>query len=216
MNHQAQVTALTYCDDMLLVGTQGGYLLIFNIHHKIHPRTRSSNSVTMRRSPLSSLPNSSRPLYASASKRRKSSQGLDYSLVAATHCCAQPVVSVHPIGQQGSLRCFSSPHSPILSTSASHPLNVLVLFAGETSAGETAKSRTYLYEMTRGSPLDSPLNSPQGTFGGCESSGSCHSLPVVGSLKRCSLQDLDILPELTLHRVTKGSVSYLPLQEKSS
>ena len=214
MNHQAQVTALAYCDDVLLVGTQGGFLLIFHIHHKVHPRTRSSTSDTMQHSVLSAFPTSPKLSCASVGKPRTSSRWLDYSLVAATHCCAQPVVSIHPLGQQGSIR-FSSSQSPFLSNSASHPLNVLVLFASETSAGESSTSRAYLYEMTRGSPLDSPLNSPHGTVGWRGSTSSSQSMPL-GTLKRCSLQDLDILPELTLHRVTKGSVSYLPLQEKSS
>lgn len=210
VNHQAQVTALTYCDNLLLVGTQGGYLLIFNIHQKVHSRTRrSSASVT-----ISSLPTSPKFSRASTSNR-KSSQGVDYNLVAATHGCTHPVVSIHPIGQQGSL-CLSSPQSPVLSTPANHPVNILVIFgSGETSLGGSSQSRVHLYEMTGGSPLESPLNSPQGTIGGRGSARSSQSLPA-GSLRRCSLHDLKILPELTLHRVTKGSVSYLPLQEQSS
>lgn len=210
VNHQAKVTALTYCDDMLFVGTQGGYLLIFNIHYKVRPRTRNSASVTVHSVP-SSLPTSPQLPHPSTSKWRKSSEGLDYSLVAATHGCTQSVISIHPIGQQDSLHS-SSPQSP-LSTPASSPFTVLVIFgSGEMSLGDSSQSRVHLYEIIGGSPLESPLNSPQGTNGGRGSAGSSQSLPV----RRCSLHDLESLPELTLLRVTKGSVSYLPLQEKSS
>ena len=213
MNHQAQVTALTCCDNMLLVGTQGGYLLIFNIHHKAQTRTRTTSYTTAPSAPSSqhTLP---QLLHTGAGKQAKSGPVLDYSLVAATHCCAQPVVSIHSLGL-GSSR-LSSLHSPTLSNSATHSLNILVLFAGETSVGESTHSKVSLYEMTRGSsPLESPQDSPQSSVHGRVYAGSSQSLPV-GSLKRCSLHDLDMLPELTLHRVTKGSVSYLPLQEKSS
>ena len=207
VNHQAQVTALAYLDDLLFVGTQGGYLIIFNLHHKTsHARIRNSTSLSVNK-PTLSLPPS--PKLTSAGRHRKFSGDLDYTLMGAAHCCSQPVISIHPYGPTPPL------HSPT-STPAGSPLNILVLSGSGGGSRHSSQSSVHLYEVTGGSPMESPLSSPQGgPRGGRVSVMSSKSLPM-GPLRKCSLTDLQNLPELTLHRVSKGSVSYLPLQEKSS
>ena len=195
-NCTSQVKCLVYSESLLLVGTQGGYLLVFSIHKKLKNTLRTRHM---------SLDTSSLSLHNSP-KLNGRSQTLDYRLMAATHCCSQPVVSIHLIGIPGNMGIL--PESP-LPSSPNHSLNILVVFGSGTGSLD---SIVQLYEMAN-SPLPSPMTSPQitTTDGGRLSTTSTQSLPV-----RCKLQDLDIMPKLTLHRVTKGSISYLPLHNNTS
>ena len=204
-NYQAQVTALTSLDDLVFVGTQGGYLLIFNIFFKTghSSRSRNSSSFTANKT-TSSLPSSPK-------MTRRPAGDLNYTLVGASHCCNQPIVDIHPYNLSP-----STPHSPT-STPAASPVNILILSgsAGVTLQCPSHQSTIHLYEVTRGSPLESPMSSPQGVArGGRVSAMSSRSLPS-GPLRKCSLANLENLPEITLHTVSKGALSYLPLQNSS-
>ncbi len=209
VNHQAQVTALAQLDDLICVGTQGGYLLLFHIRHRAGPvRTRNSISLNGTQPTTLSLPSSPKM----TGRHRRQSGDLDYTLMGASHCSCQPIISIYPYGTT------PPPHSPI-STPSCSPLNILVLTScGTTSPDSSHQSSVHLYEVTGGSPLESPLCSPQGGMikgGGRVSSMSSKSLPSGSLVRKCSLNNLEDLPELTLHTVSKNSVSYLPLQKSS-
>ncbi len=201
-NMNAEVTSLVYSDPLLLVGTQGGYLLIFSISKKV-PESKNSILISKRtrHRSVTSLPSSPsmysrtmvdpyRKIYSSSGHH----EDLDYTFIAATHCCSLPVVSIHPLGFQESMES-SGPSPP------SHTLNIMVLFG----SGGGCDGSVHLYEMTS-SPLSSPMTSP------CGGRVSSQSEPPSLS-RRCNLQDLEQIPSLTLLSVSKGSMSYLPLQE---
>ena len=199
------MTCLVYSDPLLMVGTQGGYLLIFSIHTKHHlNRTRHASIPT---TVVQSLPNSPRLSLGYHGHGRK----LDYHHVAATHCCARPIIKIHPLAVPGGV----SGTSPYLG-SPSQTLNLLVLF-GETSAAESeglgVNSCVHLYEIVS-SPLGSPMVSPQSTITGRLSTSSSQSLPA-SAHRKCSLQDLESMPKLSISRVSKGALSFLPLQDNS-
>lgn len=197
-NVNAQVTVIVCSESLLLVGTQGGYLLIFSIQKRLHTRTvnrtRHISYSTEQDTPTLSLPN------PSPKSRRTNKRGLEYKLVAATHCCPRPVVSIHLVGIAG---ISESP----LPSSPNHCHNILVMFGSGDENGTSCQGLVHLYEMGN-SPLSSPMTSPQGRL----SSSSSLS---ISSLRRGSLQDSDTMPKLRLHRVTEGSVSYLPLPDNS-
>lgn len=216
-NKNAQVTCLVYSEPLLLVGTRGGYLLIFYIHRP-HQRYRTrhssmadtalhclSSSHNHSSSPdlaVQSLPAS--PKLALRAAQQKGGRTLEYTMVCSTHCTPRPIVSLHPVTVQSGI-CAS----PYLS-SPSHTLNVLVLFGGSDS-DESARGLVHSYEVTS-SPLGSPMTSPQTMATGGRKSTT--SLPPGGL--RNSLHDLEEMPKLTLHRVSKGALSYLPLQENTA
>lgn len=199
-NRNAQVTCLVYSDPLLMVGTQGGYLLVFSIHTKHHlNRTRH---MSIPSTPMHSLPSSPKLSLGPCMTARK----LDYSPIAAIHCCTQPIVRIHPLVLQGDVTSNSPyPLSP------GHITNILVMF-GEGESGSGLDSCVQLYEMVS-SPINSPMASPQ-TITGRLSTGSTQSLPV-STHRKYSLQDLDTMPKLSISRVSKGALSYLPLQDNS-
>lgn len=191
------------------MGTQGGHLLVFCIHkrHSVRrPYRTRHNSIPD--TAIHSLPASPKlALRSSGWGMSTVSRKLDYTPVSSTHCCARPIISIHPIAMQGSMCSAGSPYLP----SPSHSLNMLVVFGA--SEDDTAQSMVHLYEITN-SPQPSPLTSPQSVPVGRLSTTSTQSLP--GSTSRCSLQDLKEMPKLSITRVSKGAISYLPLHENSA
>lgn len=223
-NHKAQVTCLVYSEPLLLVGTHGGYLLVFCIHRRHRSRHSSIPTTTLHSltnpathslpaSPTLSLQTSR---YDRGGMGRSRERRLDYRVVCSTHCCTRPVVSIHPNTVQGSTCTVESPYL----SSPTHSLSMMVVFgpsSGRSSGETTTKSVVHFYEVTS-SPLGSPMTSPQ-TSVSAGGRRSTTSLPnPSGAGQRCSLQDLTEMPPITIHRVTKGALSYLPLpvQENSA
>lgn len=213
-NLNAQVTCLVYSEPYLMVGTQGGYLLVFSIHSKHHGnRTRHMSIPSTVVQSLPSSPKLSLGHRSSTSHARK----LDYNHVAAIHCCSKPIVRIHPLPMQGGMASTS----PFLNSPTGHAMNILVMFGQQESLPEddeqdaaVAHSSVHLYEIVS-SPLTSPMTSPQ-TVAGRMSTCSTQSLPPgAPAHRKCYLQDLDAMPKLTISRVSKGSLSYLPLQDNS-
>ena len=212
-NKNAQVTCLVYSEPLLLVGTRGGYLLIFCIHRRHHRyRTRhiSINETAIQYhkradSAIQSLPGS--PQLAVRTSAASINRKLDYAVVCSTHCCNRPIVNIHPITVQGSMCTVESPYL----SSPSHTLNTLVVF-GPSEEDLCTQSEVHYYEVTS-SPLGSPMTSPQTLSG--DGRKSTRSLPP-NATHRYSLHNLEEMPKLSIHRVSKGALSYLPLQENSA
>lgn len=196
----AQVTCLVYCDPLLLVGTQGGDLLVISIHKKRHRNRHNS----LPEAAFHSLPSSPRFHSRSGGGRR-----LEHTVLTSTHCYDRPVINIHPIMVQGDIAGSPFPASP------SSSMNMLILFGKEEEedGGDAVEGIVHLYEIVS-SPLTSPMSSPQ-TATGQLSTTSTQSLPPT-SLHKCSLQDLTTMPNLTLRRVSNGAISYLPLHENSA
>lgn len=205
MDRNAQVTCLVYCDPLLLVGTRGGCLLILSIQTKHRIRLSSMPDVAVH-----SLPSSSR-LHSSSSSRKK----LGYTVLTSSHCYPAPITSIHPIPVQGGSMggAIESPYP----SSPSNALNMLIVFGtsadavGDVTGCGASESVVHVYELTS-SPLASPMTSPHTAPG----RSSTISLPPSSSSNRkYSLQDLDTMPKLSLHRVSNDAISYLPLHENS-
>lgn len=205
-NKNAQVTCLVYSEPLLLVGTRGGYLLVFCIH-KRHHRNRTRHSSVTDAAVIQSLPGS--PQLALRTSRRTGSDNrkLDYAVVCSTHFCSRPIINIHPIATQGSMCTVESPYL----SSPSHTLNMLVVF-GQSETEDAAQSMVHYYEVTS-SPLGSPMTSP--LTDSATGRRSTSSLPPTSGQKY-SLHNLQEMPKLTIHRVSKGALSYLPLQENSA
>lgn len=207
LEHQsAQVTCLVYCDplSLLLVGTRGGCLLVFSIHGK-HRRYRNMSFPEVH-----SLPSSPR---MNASYRKR----LSYTVLTSCQCHPRSITSIHPISVQGS-SMGGMLESPSLA-SPSNGLNILVVFGGRGDESEgrdnvPVESVVHVYELAS-SPLTSPMTSPHTTPVGRASAMSVQSLPASSSNKKCSLQNLDSMPKLSLYRVSNEAITYLPLPENS-
>lgn len=212
MEYRSEVSCLVYSEPLLLVGTQGGCLLVFSIYQarrKGRPRYRSVPDGTV----YSSLPSSPglphRGSHTHSRGTETTTRRLDYAVVASIECCPRPVLSIHPINVQGGLCTVDSPYP----ASASHTLNMIVTFgSGSQDMTDSALSMVQLYEIT-GSPHCSPMTSPQTAAGRL----STTSLPVSSStsVQRCPLQDMKAMPPLKLRNISKTALSFLPLKDES-
>lgn len=193
------MTCLAYCDPLLLVGTRGGCLLILSIQTK-----RQFNRIRH-----CSMPDVA--VHSLPSSPRLHSRKLSYTVLTSSHCYPAPITSIHPIPVQGG-SMGGAVESPYL-CSPSNALNMLIVFStspdDDVIACSASESVVQVYELTS-SPLASPMTSPNTAPG----RSSTISLPPSSSTNRkCSLQDLDTMPKLSLYRVSNDAISYLPLHE---
>lgn len=134
----------------------------------------------------------------------KTKPAIEYKLLAATHCGPLQIVGIHPIPVRGDFSCRSPFESPLGTPSSS--MQVLLVCRGKVNDREAvSSSQVQLYELYAASPCASLLVSPLSCRSDtCSLSSSLSSRR--GSVSRS-------LPKLTLHSVSKNTLTYLPLKD---
>ena len=151
----AEIRALTYSYPLLFAGTNGGHLLVFKIMEGSNspPSLGRSYSLPQDIAAVNTTQNS-----GSSNGSRKSQ--VEYRILAATHCGAQPIVGIYT-SQLRDEMCRSPVGSLIGTPSAS--MQVLVVCgAPNRRNGDRdglSSSQVQLYELST-SPLPSPVVSP--------------------------------------------------------
>ena len=191
------ITYVTFVDNLLLVGTNGGHLLVFKIQEFHSPPRYRCRQISC-------------PGAYSLQLSNNCSQELSYKLLAGTYCGPRSIVSIHstPLRRDS---CCSPISSPLRYTPGS-TLNILVVLDCENGQNSSVcQGQVQTFEMVS-SPQESPLTSPMAVSGRLSAS----SLPprASSSLRRESLSQLDgSMPKLRVTGVSANAMSCLPLQD---
>lgn len=190
------ITYVTCVDNLLLVGTNGGHLLVF--------RTQESQSPPRYRTRQISSPGFSLQL------TQNRSQQFNYKLLAGTYCAPRPIVAIHSTPVRGD-GCCSPLSSPIRYTPGP-TLNILVVLDSENGQDQSVcQGQVQMFEMVS-SPQESPLTSPMTITGRLSTSSVPSRLSY--SLRRNSLSQLGgSMPKLSLAGASANAMSCLPLQD---
>ena len=197
----AEIRVLTFSYPLLFVGTNGGHLLVFKI------LKGSGSPPLLGRS--DTLPRELAAINAAQNGRNDSRKSqVDYRILAATHCGAQPIVSIHTSQLQEEIR--RSPSDSPIGTPSAYMQVLVACGAPNRRNGDReglSSSQVQLYELFT-SPLPSPvvspasLSIPQGRSISVTSFGSI-------SFRRGSISKTP--QKLTLHSASPQAHILLPL-----